>query len=225
METSVVKLVSYTTGCGELEGRPIEDIISYVARVSSPENAKNFDTAAKLIRYCIKNKHWSIMESCSLTFEITCPMAISSQILRHRSATFQQFSGRYAQMTTYTPVEARRQDYKNRQNSIDDMSEEDRTWFLESQEKIWEQAKQTYDEAIARGIARESARFVLPLNTTTTLYATNNIRGWIHYVDLRSANGTQREHMEIAHKIRDEMIRLMPNVAEALGWTTEEETA
>jgi len=224
METSTVKLVSYTTGCGELEGRSIEDIISYVARVSSPDNAKNFDTASKLIRYCIKNKHWSVFETASVTFQITCPLAISSQILRHRSATFQQFSGRYAQMTTYTPVEARRQDTKNRQNSIDDMSEEDKQWFLESQERLWKQAKDAYDEAIKRGISKESARFLLPLNTTTSLYVTNNIRGWIHYCDLRTANGTQREHMEIAEKIKAELIRLMPNVAEALEWTTEKTT-
>lgn len=222
METSIVRLVAHTTGYGPLEGRTPEEIITYCARVSSPKNQENFDTAARILRYCIKQGHWSIFESCSLTFEITCPMAIATQILRHRSGTFQQFSGRYAQMTTYTPVEARRQDMKNRQNSIDDMSEEDRAWFLESQEKLWAEAKGSYDEAIERGIAKESARFLLPMNTTTTLYFTNNVRNFIHYVDLRTANGTQREHMEVAEKIKAEMIRLMPNVAKALGWTTED---
>lgn len=225
METSIVRLVAHTTGYGPLEGRNPEEIIAYAARVSNPPNQQNFDSASRLLRYCIKNKHYSVFETCSLTFEITCPMAIATQILRHRSGCFQQHSGRYSKMTTYTPVEARRQDMKNRQNSIDDMSEEDRAWFLESQEKLWAEAKGSYDEAIERGIAKESARFLLPMNTTTTLYFTNNVRNFIHYVDLRTANGTQREHMEIAEKIKAEMTKLMPNVAEALGWTTEEKTS
>lgn len=216
-----VRLVSYTTGVGELAGHGPEDIISYCARVSSPQNQDNFDSAARLLKYCLKNGHHSVFETCSMTFEITCPLAIATQILRHRSGTFQQFSMRYAQTKgNYFEVQARRQDNKNRQNSIDDMRAEDQEWFSRAQRDNWELAMTNYQEAIDRGIAKEQARFLLPSNTATTLYFTNNIRNFIHYVQLREGNGTQKEHADIARLMKEEMIKILPNVAKALEWVS-----
>jgi thymidylate synthase (FAD) len=213
-----VRLVSHTIGVGPLEGHGPEDIVAYCARVSSPQNQENFNTAPKLLKYCWKNGHHSVFETCSLTFEITCPIAIATQILRHRSGTFQQFSGRYAHMTNYFQCEARRQDTKNRQNSIGDMSDGDIQWFNEAQKQVWDLAMTKYQEALDKGMAKEQARFLLPLNTSTTLYFTNNIRNFIHYVQLREAHGTQKEHAEIAKLIKQEMMRILPNISKALEW-------
>jgi thymidylate synthase (FAD) len=153
-----------------------------------------------------------------MTVEITTSRAIAAQILRHRSFVFQEFSQRYAKAMSNEKVEARRQDTKNRQNSIDDMSVEDKTWFSDQQDRLWNEAKAEYDEAIRRGIAKEQARFLLPLSTQTTLYMTGNVRNWIHYISLRSENGTQKEHADIASTIQNIFIEQFPAISEALEW-------
>lgn len=217
MEQSV-KLVAITEGANELIGKSAQDIISYVARVSNPNNQMSFETGSKLIKYCITHEHWSIFEHAFVTLEIKTSRAIAAQILRHRSFTFQEFSQRYAQAFDCVTYGARRQDSNNRQNSIDDMSEEDRMWFKNAQEEVWEDAKSLYDEAITKGIAKEQARFLLPLNTATTLYMSGSVRSWIHYVQLRSANGTQKEHMDIAISARSIIAERFPDIAKALEW-------
>ncbi len=217
MEQSV-KLVAITEGANELVGKSAQDIISYVARVSNPNNQMSFETGSKLIKYCITHEHWSIFEHAFVTLEIKTSRAIAAQILRHRSFTFQEFSQRYAQAFDCVTYEARRQDNKNRQNSIDDMSDEDRVWFRNAQEEVWEDAKSLYDEAIAKGIAKEQARFLLPLNTATTLYMSGSVRSWIHYIELRGGNGTQKEHMDIAVAARSIIAERFPDIAKALEW-------
>lgn len=195
-----------------------EELMSYVARVSNPNNQMNTKTSSKLLGYCIKNSHWSVFEHVNMTVEITTSRAIAAQILRHRSFVFQEFSQRYAEAMVNEKVEARRQDTKNRQNSINDMSEEDKEWFERQQNRLWAEAKAEYDEAIRRGIAKEQARFLLPLSTQTTLYMTGNIRNWIHYISLRSENGTQKEHADIAIAIQNIFIEQFPSISEALEW-------
>ena len=194
-----------------------EKLIAYCARVSSP-NQENPEYA-KLLAYCIKHKHWSIFEQASMTVEIETSRMISAQILRHRSFQFQEFSQRYAEALTYVPCEARRQDWKNRQNSIDDLSDEVKEAWLEVQERMFEAALQAYQGALAVGIAKECARAVLPMQTATRLYMTGSIRSWIHYLELRTGPDTQLEHREIALAIKDIFVKQLPVVAEALGWT------
>jgi thymidylate synthase (FAD) len=150
--------------------------------------------------------------------EIKTSRAIAAQILRHRSFTFQEFSQRYAAAFDKINYEARRQDNKNRQNSIDDMDEMDKIWFQVAQDKIWNEAKTLYDEALTRGIAKEQARFLLPLNTATTIYMSGSVRSWIHYIQLRAGNGTQKEHADIAISSRDILAAKLPDVGSALGW-------
>jgi thymidylate synthase (FAD) len=195
-----------------------EELMSFVARVSNPSNQMNAATSSKLLGYCIKNSHWSVFEHVNMTVEITTSRAIAAQILRHRSFVFQEFSQRYAEAMSNEKVEARRQDNKNRQNSIDDMSVEDRTWFSDQQDRLWGEAKAEYDEAIRRGIAKEQARFLLPLSTQTTLYMTGNVRNWIHYIELRSKNGTQKEHADIAKAVQLIFKEQFPSISEALEW-------
>lgn len=213
-----VKAIAITKGIGELEEQSAQDIISYVARVSNPSNQMNFDTASKLLKYCLKNKHFSIFEHAHMTLEIKTTRAIAAQILRHRSFCFQEFSQRYAQATNYKPVNARSQDMKNRQNSIDDLSEYDKNWFLECQKIIWNASFELYNQALNRGIAKESARFLLPLNTETTIYMTGNIRNWIHYIELRSDISTQLEHREVALECKKIFSQYFPDIAKALEW-------
>lgn len=214
----IVKLVAVTQGAEDLTGRNAQDVISYVARVSNPNNQLKFDTAAKLLKYCIAHEHWSVFEHASMTLEIKTSRGIAAQILRHRSFTFQEFSQRYAQAINHVKYPARRQDQKNRQNSVDDMSSEDKEWFEQAQETVWDESKCLYDEAIARGIAKEQARFLLPLNTETVIYMTGNVRSWIHYISLRSANGTQQEHREIAEECKKIFIDAFPDISKALEW-------
>lgn len=212
-----VKIISVTKPLApEMEHFSPEDVISYVARVSNPSNQMNTETAPKLLKYCIKHQHWSVFETVSCTFEIVTSRAIASQILRHRSFTFQEFSQRYAKSSEMELYPARRQDAKNRQNSVDDMSEEDKQWFKEAQEKVWTVSSNLYQEALDKGIAKEQARFLLPLNTQTTIYMTGNLRNWLHYVDLRAKEGTQQEHREIALAIQEELKKQFPNVCEAM---------
>lgn len=213
-----VKLVAVTEGAEELIGKSAQDIISYVARVSNPNNQMSFDTGSKLIKYCITNEHWSIFEHSFVTVEIKTSRAIAAQILRHRSFTFQEFSQRYAAAFDRITYGARRQDGKNRQNSIDDMAAEDKQWFSDAQDKVWELSKALYDEAIAKGIAKEQARFLLPLNTATTIYMSGSVRSWIHYIQLRSGNGTQKEHADIARGCKSIIASRFPDISNALEW-------
>jgi len=217
-----VKLIAITEGANDLVKKNAQDLTSFIARVSSPDNQWNFETGPRLLKYCITHNHWSPFEHAYFTVEIKTSRAISAQILRHRSFTYQELSQRYTKATNYIKYPARRQDVKNRQNSIDDMSDEDKQWFAEKQEELWNAASNLYDEALGRGIAREQARFLLPLNTATTLYMTGSLRSWIHYVQLRSGNGTQKEHADIALRVKSIMTERFPDIAEALEWTEKE---
>jgi thymidylate synthase (FAD) len=213
-----VKLVAMTQGAGELINHGAQEVIGFITRVSNPSNQMNFDTVDKLLAYCIRNKHWSPFEHASFTVEIQTSRAIAAQILRHRSFKFQEFSQRYAEAATAEKYPARRQDSKNRQNSIDDMSDEDKAWFDHAQDIVWDQAYRQYEEALKKGIAKEQARFLLPLSTSTTLYMTGDVRCWIHYIELRGGNGTQKEHMDIALEIKKIFIEQFPDVGKALNW-------
>ena len=198
-----------------------EKSIAYCARVSNPKNQDN-DSFEGLLKYCIKHQHWSIFEHAFMTVEINTSLAIATQILRHRSFTFQQFSQRYAdstalQMSIPTP-DLRSQDLKNRQNSIDDVPTK-QVQFLQKEIALhFAAAQDLYNELIREGIAKECARFVLPLATPTKLYMTGTLRSWIHYIDLRSAHGTQKEHMVIAEACRKVFTEQFPAVSEALEW-------
>jgi thymidylate synthase (FAD) len=214
-----VELVSITKPVkSELNDFSSEELMAYIARVSNPSNQMNTKTSSKLLSYCIKNKHWSVFEHVNMTVEITTSRAIAAQILRHRSFVFQEFSQRYSSATEFELYEARRQDDKNRQNSIDNMSDDDKEFFINAQNYINEECKGLYQEALSRGIAKEQARFLLPLSTQTTLYMTGNVRNWIHYIELRSENGTQKEHADIANKIKDIFKDQLPAISEALEW-------
>lgn len=207
---SIVKLIHRTEDA--------ERLIAYMARVSSPH--QDNPESDKLIRYLIEHKHWSPMEMASMCIEIQTSRAIAQQILRHRSFSFQEFSQRYAKAAEFEFYSARRQDTKNRQNSIDDMSDEDENWFLSAQEQVIELSTKLYEEALSKQIAKEQARFLLPLSTTSKLYMHGNLRSWIHYLELRTEKGTQLEHREIAEKIKTIFTINFPIVAKALDWTT-----
>lgn len=193
-----------------------EKTIMYTARVSNPSNQDSSNP--RLLKYCIEHGHWSIFEMANMCVEITTSRAIAAQILRHRSFSFQEFSQRYAEATAFETYPARRQDTKNRQNSIDDMSEEDKEYFLHAQQEVQDVAMHHYQEALKRGIAKEQARFLLPLSTQTKLYMNGSIRSWLHYLDLRCANGTQLEHKEIADEIKKIFTGQLPIISEAKGW-------
>jgi thymidylate synthase (FAD) len=212
-----VKLISITKGAGE-SAVTAQDLIAYTARVSSPTNQMNSETAPKLIKYLINNKHWSPLEMVHLTVEITTSRAIAQQILRHRSFSFQEFSQRYAEVTDFVTYEARRQDTKNRQNSIDDMDVGTKSWFREAQDEIQSVSETLYKQALGFGIAKEQARFLLPLGTQTKLYMCGSARSWVHYIDLRTGNGTQKEHKDIALAIKTIFSEQFPDIAKALEW-------
>jgi len=214
-----VRLISITKG---VDGLSAEELIAFTARVSNPANQMNMETAPKLIGYLIKNKHWSPLEMASATIEIKTTRGIAAQVLRHRSFSFQEFSQRYAEAQEVVFYPARRQDQKNRQNSVDDMSEDDRLWFEEAQKKVWGDSLSLYKEALQRNIAKEQARFLLPLNTATTLYMSGTARSWVHYIDLRSSNGTQKEHMDIANGAKGIFVEHFPSVSKAMGWIRDE---
>jgi thymidylate synthase (FAD) len=200
-----VKLLSYSQPTGEYRDMGIEDaqeLIAYCARVSNPSNQLNTETSEKLIRYLVKHQHWSPLEMVSACIEITTTRDIARQILRHRSFSFQEFSQRYADPTkdlAFVTREARLQDTKNRQNSISTDDTELQAWWDAKQKFIIECARVAYEEAIERGIAKEQARAVLPEGLTESrLYMNGTLRSWIHFIELRSANGTQLEHQEVA---------------------------
>lgn len=194
-----------------------ESTMAYCARVSS--NNQDNPNYEQLLKYCIKNSHWSVFEMANMCIEITTSRAIAQQILRHRSFSFQEFSQRYAEAQNFDFYQARRQDTKNRQNSIDNMSEEDQMWFLNAQEKVTLLASDLYTEALERNIAKESARFLLPLLTQTKLYMNGSIRSWITYLQLRGGNGTQLEHKEIADSIKKIFIEQLPSISKSLEWS------
>jgi len=212
-----VKLIATTKGQNEeLSECNGEEIVSYVARVSSPKNQSNFKTAPKLIAYLIKHKHWSPFEHSFMTLEIETSRGIAAQILRHRSFVFQEYSQRYSESDSYVEYEARRQDLKNRQNSIDDMESFDKLWFKDAQSLIWSFSEGLYKEALQRGIAKEQARFLLPLNTKTRMYMTGSIRSWITYFLVRLDKSTQLEHRNIARRCLTIFEEQFPNITEAL---------
>ena len=195
-----------------------EKTMLYCARVSNPANQNSENT--KLLDYCIKHGHWSVFEMADMIVEIETSRAIAAQILRHRSFNFQEFSQRYAEVAddAVEIYQARRQDNKNRQNSIDDMPESTKKWFEKAQKTLWDKSIKYYNTALEAGIAKEQARFLLPLNTKTKLYMKGNIRSWIHYLDLRCGNGTQLEHKAIADSIKDIFCQQFPIIAKAKGW-------
>ena len=196
-----------------------EQLIAYAARVSAPQNQMSHASAPKLLKYCLNHGHYSVFETASMTVEIKTTRAIAAQVLRHRSFTFQEFSQRYAKVDVpIPPVEARLQDTKNRQNSIVTDDIELHLWFSDEQQKLYEKSVELYTKALEKGVAKESARFVLPLSTPTTLYMTGNVRSWIFYINLRAGNGTQREHAGVANAIKDIFKENFPNIAEALEW-------
>jgi len=198
-----------------------EKHIAYCARVSSPhQDNPNY---AGLLKYCIKNQHWSIFEMASMCIEITTSRAISAQILRHKSFSFQEFSQRYAEIQDVEVYEARRQDTKNRQNSIDDMSSEDKDWFLGAQEEVLALTHGLYKQALSKGVAKEQARMLLPMATTTKLYMMGSIRSWITYLNLRTAAETQKEHRDVALACQEVFKQHYPIVSEALGWKDKDE--
>lgn len=207
-----VKLISVTPDA--------EQIISYCARVSNPNNQENPD-CTKLIKYCINHAHFSVFEQAFLTLEINTTRGLAAQILRHRSFTFQEFSQRYADTTLLSEdipsFELRRQDTKNRQNSINDISDEIKSkWGVKIREHF-AKAKAIYDGMIADGIAKECARFILPLATPTRLYMSGSLRSWITYIALREKSGTQKEHMDIAKECKKIFCEQFPIIGEALG--------
>ena len=198
-----------------------EETMGYIARVSNPKNQEN-PKVAGLLSYCIKHGHWSVFEQAHMTIEINTTRGLAAQILRHRSFTFQEFSQRYADSSLLgdkIPLfEIRRQDEKNRQNSIDDVDPFLIQKYEMKIEKHFKQAMKIYQEMLKDGIAKECARFVLPLATPTRLYMTGSIRSWIHYIDLRASHGTQKEHTEIVNQIKSIFVDELPVVSEALEW-------
>ena len=197
-----------------------EQLMAYVARVSNPSNQDN-EKYAGLLKYCIKHNHWSVFEQSSMTLEIETTRAIAAQILRHRSFTFQEFSQRYAASTALGDIdlpELRKQDLKNRQNSTDDLDPEMVEKFNKQMITLFSSAKSLYEQMLSQGVAKECARMVLPLCTPTRIYMTGSCRSWIHYINLRSAHGTQKEHMEIAEGCRKVFTEQFPSVSEALEW-------
>lgn len=205
-----VKLISVTPDA--------ENHVAYCARVSSPH--QDNPNISGLLKYMIREGHWSPFEMANMVVEITTSRAIAQQILRHRSFSFQEFSQRYAEaprVVFYTP---RRQDTTNRQNSIDDMNQNDIDWFIEAQQRLYDDSFWWYRKALERGIAKESARFLLPLATETKIYMNGTLRSWIHYIQLRSPeHGTQKEHSDLVAEIKEIFIKEFPTISEALEWS------
>ena len=199
-----------------------ESQMAYIARVSNPKNQDN-NNFAGLLKYCIKHGHWSVFEQAYMTLEINTTRGIAAQILRHRSFTFQEFSQRYADvglLDSGIPVpELRRQDVTNRQNSIDDIPVEQQNDLRTKIARHFEEAEKLYNELLEEGVAKECARFVLPLATPTRIYMTGSARSWIHYINLRSEHGTQKEHTEIADQCKAIFVQEFPMCSEALGYT------
>jgi thymidylate synthase (FAD) len=215
-----VKLLSFSQPTEDFANQGIDnaqELIAYCARVSNPSNQFNTETSDKLIKYLIKHQHWSPLEMVSACLEITTTRDIARQILRHRSFSFQEFSQRYADPTKdldFVIREARLQDTKNRQNSVETNDSELTAWWDAKQKFIIETVKQTYAEAIEKGIAKEQARAILPEgNTVSRLYMNGTLRSWVHFIELRSANGTQKEHQEVAKACAQVIAQVFPMVS------------
>ncbi len=190
-----------------------------MARVSNPANQNNTETSQRLIRYLIEHKHWSPFEMVNMCVEINTTRSIAAQILRHRSFSFQEFSQRYAQVTDVAQVpNLRRQDTKNRQNSIDDLEEDKKKFFDAKIGHLYSECYRVYQDLLDAGVAKECAREVLPMAAPTRLYMNGTIRSWLHYCDLRTSNGTQKEHAVIAGQVQDILYSQIPNVCTAM-WT------
>ncbi len=207
-----VKLVTVTPDA--------EKLMAYVARVSNPSNQDN-EKFAGLLKYCINHQHWSVFEQSSMTLEIETTRAIAAQILRHRSFTYQEFSQRYASSTNLGKIpvpEYRKQDIKNRQNSTDDLDPFLKQTLELQTQTLFDSATALYEQMLADGVAKECARMVLPLATPTRIYMTGSCRSWIHYINLRSAHGTQQEHKSIAQDCKSIFKKSFPIVSESLNW-------
>ena len=210
-----MKIVEFITATPDAE-----KTMAYIARVSNPSNQSN-DDFEKLIKYCITHEHWSVFEQSYMTLQIETNRGIAAQILRHRSFTFQEFSQRYSDSTQLGEIpipELRRQDVKNRQNSTSDLSVDVIGKFENKIKEQFELNKSLYEEMLNSGIAKECARFVLPLATPTRIYMTGSCRSWIHYISLRTAHGTQKEHMKIAEECKNIFIKQFPTVSSAMNW-------
>lgn len=198
-----------------------EKTIAYCARVSNPNNQDGTEYS-RLLKYCIDHGHWSIFEMANMVLEIETTRGIAAQVLRHRSFSFQEFSQRYADASflgdCISTPDLRSQDDKNRQNSIDDIEQEVKHKYNVQMRELFSKSKALYDDMIKNGIAKECARFVLPLATPTRMYMNGTIRSWIHYINLRTANGTQKEHMDVANKCKGIFTKQLPQISEALGW-------
>ena len=223
-----VKLISLTqpqepTPLGNRNTMSAEEIITYCARVSNPKNQANMKTAPKLIKFLIKHKHWSPFELASMCVEIKTSRAIAAQILRHRSFSFQEFSQRYSEVTEFEDTQLRRQADKNRQSSEEEINPMLPADYKNISAHVavcdhLHKSKKLYDELIEEGVARECARMVLPLGTQTTMYMNGTIRSWVHYINLRTEQNTQKEHRDIANKIKEIFIKQFPSTSEALEW-------
>ncbi len=222
MEQSELKEISESKELVELVSvtPDAEKVMTFCARVSNPNNQTNMDSAPKLLKYLVTHQHWSPFELASMTLQIKTSRGISPQILRHRSFTFQEFSQRYAAVDDSGLIiyAARRQDDKNRQESIDDLPWDIQEEWKERQLENWRTSFEHYTWALDAGIAKECARFVLPLGTATTMYMAGTVRSWIHYIQLRSAHGTQAEHKEIAEAAKQIFKAQFPTIAKALDW-------
>ena len=211
--TTDIKLISVTPDA--------EKHMAYCARVSNPNNQEN-EKFSGLLKYCVKHQHWSIFEQAFMTLELNTTRGIAAQVLRHRSFTYQEFSQRYADSSMLAdkiPLpDLRRQDTKNRQNSIDDIDPFTRQEFQIKMQRHFEEGMKLYKDMLDADIAKECARFVLPLAVPTRLYMSGSCRSWIHYIQLRSANGTQKEHMDIANACKEIFVEQFPTVSEALEW-------
>jgi thymidylate synthase (FAD) len=219
-----VKLLSYSQPTEEFKSMGLDDaqeLIAYCARVSNPSNQLNTDTSEKLIRYLVKHQHWSPLEMVSACLEITTTRDIARQILRHRSFSFQEFSQRYADPTkdlNFVLREARLQDPKNRQNSVATDNLALAAWWEERQKRVIEEARNDYEWAISNGIAKEQARAVLPEGLIESrLYMNGTLRSWIHFIELRSANGTQKEHQEVAVACAEVIAKIFPMAADLVA--------
>lgn len=224
---SMVRLISIT----KPESTPLirdnfsaEDLIVYIARVSNPENQLNKKTSSRLIKYLIDHKHWSPFEMVDVTFEIKTSRAIASQIVRHRSFNFQEFSQRYSVVNEYEPIELRLQGDKNRQVGEEPIpvTSQQHSILVNLIRETTKSAEHCYEILLRNGIAKEVARMVLPLTTQTTLYMKGSLRSWIHYINLRASPDTQKEHRHIAEQAKTNLIRMFPNVSVALGWKQEQ---
>jgi thymidylate synthase (FAD) len=213
MIINTAKLISVTPDA--------EKHMAYCARVSNPANQEN-EKFSGLLKYCVKHQHWSIFEQAYMTLELTTTRGIAAQVLRHRSFTYQEFSQRYADSSLLMdkiPLPAlRRQDEKNRQNSIDDLDPFDVQNLELQMQTLFDSSMALYQQMLGRGVAKECARFVLPLAVPTKIYMTGSVRSWLHYIELRSANGTQKEHMDLALSAKEIFIEQFPAVAEAMEW-------